>query len=202
MARGWPSSQSPPPIAESGRLVQTRSRVAEARYSATLDRVASLGGQCWPARFRGGRRSTPSRVGVAGSRRGWTRRSRHCDHDGTSGRPPVEVGNLTGLEADPRTTRRAARRPARLGRCSRSTGVRPRPRDGRRARDTAGLPVEPPSGNAHEHQLKPLERFAASLGFTASFETIDGPEMHGSADALKRPLCASDPGGAAGGHRA
>ena len=36
-------------------------------------------------------------------------------------------------------------------------------------------PVEPLSGDSHEHLLEPLERFAGSLGFTVSFETIDGP---------------------------
>jgi hypothetical protein len=35
-------------------------------------------------------------------------------------------------------------------------------------------PVEPLSGDSHEHLLEPLERFAGSLGFTVSFETIDG----------------------------
>ena len=36
-------------------------------------------------------------------------------------------------------------------------------------------PVEPLSGDSHEHLLEPLERFAGSLGFAVSFETIDGP---------------------------
>ena len=36
-------------------------------------------------------------------------------------------------------------------------------------------PVEPLGGDSHEHLLEPLERFAGSLGFTVSFETIDGP---------------------------
>ena len=36
-------------------------------------------------------------------------------------------------------------------------------------------PVEPLSGDSHEHLLPPLERFAGSLGFTVSFELIDGP---------------------------
>jgi N-terminal domain of anti-restriction factor ArdC len=36
-------------------------------------------------------------------------------------------------------------------------------------------PVEPLSGDSHEHLLEPLELFAGSLGFTVSFETIDGP---------------------------
>jgi N-terminal domain of anti-restriction factor ArdC len=36
-------------------------------------------------------------------------------------------------------------------------------------------PVEPLSGDSHEHLLEPLERFAGSLGFTVSFETIDEP---------------------------
>ena len=36
-------------------------------------------------------------------------------------------------------------------------------------------PVEPLSGDSHEHLLEPLEWFAGSLGFTVSFETIDGP---------------------------
>jgi hypothetical protein len=36
-------------------------------------------------------------------------------------------------------------------------------------------PVEPLSGDSHEHLLEPLERFAGSLGFTVSFETINGP---------------------------
>jgi hypothetical protein len=36
-------------------------------------------------------------------------------------------------------------------------------------------PCEPLSGDSHEHLLEPLERFASSLGFTVSFETIDGP---------------------------
>jgi hypothetical protein len=36
-------------------------------------------------------------------------------------------------------------------------------------------PVEPLSGDSHEHLLQPLERFAGSLGFAVSFETIDGP---------------------------
>jgi hypothetical protein len=50
-----------------------------------------------------------------------------------------------------------------------------------RAQVTAGehaTPLEPPcetlSGDSHEHLLEPLERFAGSLGFTVSFETIDG----------------------------
>ena len=44
-------------------------------------------------------------------------------------------------------------------------------------KDAAALepPVEPLSGDSHEHLLEPLERFAGSLGFTVSFETIDGP---------------------------
>jgi hypothetical protein len=36
-------------------------------------------------------------------------------------------------------------------------------------------PVEPLSGDSHEHLLEPLERFAGSLGFTVTFEMIDGP---------------------------
>jgi hypothetical protein len=36
-------------------------------------------------------------------------------------------------------------------------------------------PVEPLSGDSHEHLLEPLERFAGTLGFTVTFETIDGP---------------------------
>jgi hypothetical protein len=36
-------------------------------------------------------------------------------------------------------------------------------------------PVEPLSGDSHEHLLEPLERFVGSLGFTVSFKTIDGP---------------------------
>ena len=36
-------------------------------------------------------------------------------------------------------------------------------------------PVEPLSGDSHEHLLEPLERFAGKLGFTVTFETIDGP---------------------------
>ncbi len=51
-----------------------------------------------------------------------------------------------------------------------------------RAQVTAGehaTPLEPPleplSGDSHEHLLVPLERFADSLGFTVSFETIAGP---------------------------
>ena len=51
-----------------------------------------------------------------------------------------------------------------------------------RAQVTAGehaTPLEPPveslSGDSHEHLLEPLERFAGSLGFIVSFETIDGP---------------------------
>ena len=35
-------------------------------------------------------------------------------------------------------------------------------------------PVAPLSGDSHEHLLVPLERFAGTLGFTVSFETIDG----------------------------
>jgi len=35
-------------------------------------------------------------------------------------------------------------------------------------------PVEPLSGDSHEHLLVPLERFAGTLGFSVSFETIDG----------------------------
>jgi hypothetical protein len=35
-------------------------------------------------------------------------------------------------------------------------------------------PCEPLSGDSHEHLLQPLERFAGSLGFTVSFETIEG----------------------------
>jgi N-terminal domain of anti-restriction factor ArdC len=51
-----------------------------------------------------------------------------------------------------------------------------------RAQVTAGehaAPLEPPaeplSGDSHEHLLEPLERFAGSLGFPVSFESIDGP---------------------------
>jgi hypothetical protein len=36
-------------------------------------------------------------------------------------------------------------------------------------------PVEPLSGDSHEHLLEPLERLAALLGFSVSFETINGP---------------------------
>jgi hypothetical protein len=36
-------------------------------------------------------------------------------------------------------------------------------------------PLEPLSGDSHEHLLVPLERFAGSLGFAVSFEPIDGP---------------------------
>jgi hypothetical protein len=36
-------------------------------------------------------------------------------------------------------------------------------------------PVEPLSGDSHEHLLEPLERFAGTLGFSVSFETIHGP---------------------------
>lgn len=36
-------------------------------------------------------------------------------------------------------------------------------------------PVEPLSGDSHEHLLEPLERFAGTLGFSVSFETINGP---------------------------
>jgi hypothetical protein len=36
-------------------------------------------------------------------------------------------------------------------------------------------PVEPLSGDSHEHLLEPLDRFAGSLGFAVSFEAIDGP---------------------------
>ena len=36
-------------------------------------------------------------------------------------------------------------------------------------------PAEPLSGDSHEHLLEPLERFAGSLGFTVTFETIGGP---------------------------
>jgi hypothetical protein len=51
-----------------------------------------------------------------------------------------------------------------------------------RAQVTAGeqaAPLEPPteplSGDSHEHLLVPLERFAGTLGFSVSFEKIDGP---------------------------
>jgi hypothetical protein len=36
-------------------------------------------------------------------------------------------------------------------------------------------PCEPLSGDSHQHLLEPLERWAGSLGFAVSFETIDGP---------------------------
>jgi len=36
-------------------------------------------------------------------------------------------------------------------------------------------PVEPLSGDSHQHLLEPLARFAGSHGFSVSFETIDGP---------------------------
>jgi hypothetical protein len=49
-----------------------------------------------------------------------------------------------------------------------------------RAQVTAGenatpldAPSEPLSGDSHQHLLQPLERFAGSLGFAVSFETID-----------------------------
>jgi hypothetical protein len=49
-----------------------------------------------------------------------------------------------------------------------------------RAQVTAGenatpldAPSEPFSGDSHQHLLQPLERFAGSLGFAVSFETID-----------------------------
>jgi hypothetical protein len=35
-------------------------------------------------------------------------------------------------------------------------------------------PIEPLRGDSHEHLLVPLERFAGTLGFSVSFETIDG----------------------------
>jgi hypothetical protein len=35
-------------------------------------------------------------------------------------------------------------------------------------------PCEPLSGDSHEHLIAPMQAFAASLGFTVSFETIDG----------------------------
>lgn len=36
-------------------------------------------------------------------------------------------------------------------------------------------PVEPLSGDSHEHLLEPLERFTGTLGFTVTFKTINGP---------------------------
>jgi N-terminal domain of anti-restriction factor ArdC len=36
-------------------------------------------------------------------------------------------------------------------------------------------PVEPLSGDSHKHLLVPLDRFAGTLGFSVSFETISGP---------------------------
>ena len=47
-----------------------------------------------------------------------------------------------------------------------------------RAQVTAGehaVALEPLSGDSHEHLLEPLERFAGTLGFTVTFETINGP---------------------------
>ena len=54
-------------------------------------------------------------------------------------------------------------------------------------------PVEPLSGDSHEHLLEPLERFAGTLGFTVSFETIDGPaggwcDAEAEADRRRRRL--------------
>ena len=48
-------------------------------------------------------------------------------------------------------------------------------------------PVEPLSGDSHEHLLEPLERFAGSLGFAVSFETIDGP-VGGWCDAKRKRI--------------
>ena len=47
------------------------------------------------------------------------------------------------------------------------------------------------SGDSHEHLLEPLERFAGTLGFTVTFETIDGP-AGGWCDAKRKRIVVDD----------